>query len=286
MDERRLGGMAVVVGFIGTGSMGSVLIHALLRSNALKPEELMIHNRTTIKAEAVAEYYPGIKVSCSPVETAVSSDILFLCVKPFEFINVLDKISIFLRRDQMLVSITSPVVISQLEAVVACKVAKVIPSLTNYEKSGATLCMYGERMGDKDKELLESLLCHISTPIRINEQFARVSSDISSIGPAFVAYFVEQLVDAAVEVTGITRQEANRLAGEMVLGTGLLLTSGGFTPHALQERISVPGGITAKALALLRIETEGLFEQIIRTTHVKFEEDLEAIEEMFAKRKM
>ena len=276
----------MVVGFIGTGSMGSVLVHAFVRSNALKPEELMIHNRTTRKAELLAELYPGIRVSCSPVETAVSSDILFLCVKPLEFKNVLEKISIFLRRDQVLVSVTSPVMIRQLEDAVSCKVAKVIPSLTNYERSGATLCMYGDRMNDRDKDLLESLLCHISTPIRIQEQFARVSSDISSIGPAFIAFFVEQLVEASVKVAGISRAEANRLAGEMVLGTGLLLTSGGFTPEALQQRISVPGGITAKALELMRTETEGLFEQVIQATHRKFDEDLIHVETMLSKSKL
>jgi competence protein ComER len=272
----------VVVGFIGTGSMGATLIHAFVRSNALKPEAIIIHNRTTKKADELAAQYPGMRVSCSLIETAVSSDILFICVKPFEYKNVLDKIQMFMRREQILISITSPVFIRQLEKTVSCKIAKVIPSLTNYECSGATLCMYGERLTDKDKELIETLLCHISTPIRIQEQLVRVSSDISSIGPAFIAFFIAQLVEAAVEETGINHAEASRLASEMVLGTGLLLTSGGFTAASLQERISVPGGITAKALHAMRQETEGLFGRVIRTTHAKFEEDVAMVDVMMS----
>lgn len=264
----------MTVGVIGTGNMGSVLIDAMLRAGALEPESLMIHNRTTAKAQAIANRWPGINVSCSPVETAVTSDILFLCVKPMEFRPVLDKIALFLRREQILVSITSPVMIRRLEQAVACKVAKVIPSLTNHERSGATLCMYGERMTERDREKLESLLASISVPVRIDERHVRASSDLTSIGPAFLALFVEQLVDAAVKRSGMPRPDAERLAGEMVLGTGLLLTSGGFSLGGIQQKISVPGGITAQALDVLRTKTEGLFDDILAATHRKFGEDV------------
>jgi len=281
-STNKVGGINMVIGFIGTGSMGSVLVHALVRSNAVKPEDLIIHNRTSRKAEALAELNPGIRISHSMIETAVSSDLLFLCVKPLEYKSVLDKIALFMRREQLLISITSPVMIRHLEDAVSCKVAKVIPSLTNYVRSGATLCMYGKRMTDPDIQLVESLLRHISTPIRISESVARVSSDISSVGPAFIAFFVEQLIDAACQLTEISRLEATHLASEMVAGAGQLLTIGGFTPQSLQERISVPGGITERALQLLRDQTNGLFEQVIRATHDKFNEDVTKVEAMLS----
>lgn len=270
------------VGFIGTGSMGSVLIQAFIKSNALKPEQILITNRTIEKAKLLVEMYPGIQLSDSIQEITVHSDILFLCVKPLEYGALLDAIAPYGRMEQIIVSITSPILIRHLEARLPCKIAKIIPSITNYERSGATLCMYGSLMSDKDKELLESLLCHISAPVRIDERHARVTSDISSIGPAFMAFFVEQLVQSAVEFTGISRDEANRLAGEMLLGTGLLLTSGGFSPETLQQRVSVPGGITAKALQLLLYRTEGVFLDVIKATHAKYDEDLIKVEEMMS----
>ena len=104
--------------------------------------------------------------------------------------------------------------------------------------------------------------------------------DISSIGPAFMSFFLQQFIESAVDYTDIPHEEATRLAGEMLLGTGLLLTSGGFSPAALQNRVSVPGGITAKALQLLHDETQGVFLDVIKATHAKFEEDLTKVEEM------
>jgi competence protein ComER len=268
------------VGFIGTGNMGGVLVHAFIKSNALKPEQILITNRTIKKAEQLADIYPGIQLSRSVTQLAVQCNILFICVKPLEYQSLLDIIAPHVRPEQIIISITSPVLIRHLEGKLPCKIAKIIPSITNYERSGATLCMYGSLITERDKALLESLLCHISTPVRIEERHARVNSDISSIGPAFMAFFVEQLVQAAVEITGISRSAANRLAGEMLLGTGLLLTSGGYSPETLQQRVCVPGGITAKALELLLHRTEGVFLDVIRTTHAKYEEDLNKVEEM------
>ena len=61
-----------------------------------------------------------------------------------------------------------------------------------------------------------------------------------------MACLLQRFVDAAVEETGIPREEALRVASEMFYGTGQLLTKGGMTPEALQARVAVPGGITAK----------------------------------------
>lgn len=262
------------VGFIGTGTMGSLLIEALVTSGALDPSQIVISNRTFAKAKALANRYPGIRAEPLNANAAIGSDIIFLCVKPFEFKKVVDDLLPVIKPGQLLVSITSPVLISHLEEVLPCKIAKVIPSITNYVWSGATLCIYGSRVDSADSSQLESLLAYISEPLPIDEPYTRVVSDISSCGPAFISFLLEQFVDAAVDETGIERDEALRLASAMLLGTGLLLTEGGMTPAQVQDRVAVPGGITAKALHLLRCETDGVFNRLIRTTHAKFDEDV------------
>jgi competence protein ComER len=140
--------------------------------------------------------------------------------------------------------------------------------------------MYGASMNDEDKEKLERLLANISTPVRISERHARISSDLSSCGPAFLAFFLQKFIDAAVEETGIPREQAARLACEMLLGTGKLLTQAGFTPQTLQEKVAVPGGITAEGLRMMADELQGTFHRLIRTTHGKYAEDLEKVEIM------
>lgn len=268
------------VGFIGTGSMGTILIEAFIQSGALQPDEITASNRTRAKVERLAARYPGLCAAESNLDVVLDSDIVFMCVKPIEYKRVLDEIRDSAPASLIVVSITSPVLIKHLEEQLPCKIAKVIPSITNFKCSGASLTMYSNRMTATDRDLLDTLLRKISTPLPIDEAYTRVTSDLSSCGPAFMSFFLQQFVDAAVAETGIPRDQATQLASEMLLGTGMLLTCGGFTPESLQQRVSVPGGITAEALKMLKAETDGVFNQLIRTTHAKYDEDLEKVESM------
>ncbi len=267
-------------GFIGTGSMGSILIEALIRSESLRADSITISNRTKSKALDLADKFPGLSFAESNQEVVRSSEIVFICVKPLEYKKVIDEIQPELTPQQIVVSITSPVLIRHLEAKLPCKIAKMIPSITNYQLSGASLCMYGSRMSEADCDSLEALLKPISKPIRISEEFTRVISDLSSCGPAFLSFFMQKFIEAAVLKTGIPETEATALASEMLLGTGKLLTSGEFSPESLKQRVSVPGGITAEALKILEVNLEGVFEQLIETTHAKYHEDVEKIEHL------
>lgn len=124
-------------------------------------------------------------------------------------------------------------------------------------------------------------MSHIGTPVEIYEHHTRISSDFSSCGPAFLSYFIERWIEAAADATGIDRMLAGKLAGEMLLGTGKLLTEGEFTPQELQDRVAVPGGITAEALNHLRCSLDGVFERLIATTHGKYDEDVAKLDSLF-----
>ncbi|RAP76756.1 late competence protein ComER [Paenibacillus montanisoli] len=265
------------VGFIGIGSMGSLLIDTFIGSGALKPSQITASNRTFSKALCLADRHPGLQAVPSNRDAVINQDLVFLCIKPMEFKTVIDQIRDVVQPQQLIISITSPVMIEQLEESLPCKIAKVIPSITNYMCSGVSLCMYGDRMTDADKIRLTGLLSYISEPLPIDEQHTRVVSDLSSCGPAIMAYLLQRFIDAAVEETGIPHEQARIVASEMLLGTGQLLTAGGMTPEELQNRVAVPGGITAQALALLNHELDGIFNRLIRTTHTKYREDLDRV---------
>lgn len=271
------------IGFIGAGSMGSLLIESFIMAEAIEPDQIKVSNRTIGKAQALAYKYPGIQVESNNINVVHDTEIVFLCIKPHEFATVISEIKPYVQEEQLIVSITSPVLISHLEAELKCRVAKVIPSITNKMWSGATLCIYGDQIEEHDQIKLENLLSYISEPIKIEESFTRIVSDISSCGPAFFAFLLQQFIDAAVAETGISREGAMTIAGNMLLGTGLLLTEGGMTTEDIQQRVAVPGGITAKALQLLSSETTGIFNALIRTTHAKYYEDLEKVNETFNK---
>ena len=269
------------VGFIGTGSMGSILIEALIVSKALNPEQILAANRSRDKVLKLADRFPAIQVAYDNGEIARECEIVFICVKPHEYKRVIEDIRPFAHEQQIVVSITSPVLIKHLEDQLPCKIAKIIPSITNYALSGASLCMYSERMNTKDRHKLETMLSKMSKPHHIEERFTRITSDLSSCGPAFLCYFTEQFVKAAVEMTGISQNEANKLVCDMMYGTAKLLKEKDFTPASLQERVRVPGGITAEGLDLMQSYMNGMFVRLIHATHDKYNNDLAKVESLF-----
>jgi competence protein ComER len=268
------------LGFIGTGSMGSILIESFLTSKALLPNQMIASNRSPDKLMRLLEKYPGLKMAKTNSQTVQESDMIFLCVKPLEYKRVLDEIQSFLKDDQLLVSITSPVLISDLEKVVSCKVAKMIPSITNYVQAGASLLMFGTRCSAEDKDTLFHLVEKISHPILIDESITRVSSDIVSCGPAFFSYLLQQFISAAVNETQISENEAVFLTTEMIIGVAELISKGPFSLQTLQQRVCVPGGITWEGLKALQ-NAEQEFSELYRNTNEKFREDLQEVRHMF-----
>ena len=268
------------VGFIGTGNMGSILVEAFLAVNALRPDQIIASNRTREKVLALQERYPGLTAAEDNVHTVQDSELIFLCVKPLEFKRVIDNIHPFLHANQLVISITSPVLIEDLEKQLPCKIAKVIPSITNSVAAGASLMMFGSRCQEKDRKLIRDLFSQISRPLEIQESKTRVSSDIVSCGPAFMSYLLQQFIEAAVEETGISREEATFLTSEMVIGLAALISRGPYDLPTLQQKVCVPGGITGAGILALE-QIGDTFNHVFKNTHRKYDEDLKEVSYMF-----
>jgi competence protein ComER len=106
----------------------------------------------------------------------------------------------------------------------------------------------------------------------------RVASDITSCGPAFLSYILQQMINDAVSETGVSQEAATYLTTQMFIGMADLLKADIFTLPSLQERVCVPGGITGEGLTALQNGIPGIFADVFRRTHAKFAEDQEQTE--------
>ncbi|MBD1382076.1 late competence protein ComER [Metabacillus arenae] len=272
-------------GFIGTGNMGRILIEAFLEAEILKPSSMFITNRTIDKAIKIKKTYPSINIVENHEELAGQSKILFICVKPLDIHPLLDRLRPQLTKEHCIVSITSPFSVTQLERLVNCQVARVIPSITNRALAGVSLITYGNRCSQSIRKDIEGLFEAISTPIKIEEDVTRISSDIVSCGPAFLSYILQQFIDAAVKETRISRGQAIQLTSEMVIGLGKLLEKEIYTLPTLQDKVCVKGGVTGEGIKVLESEIGDMFEKLFQSTHAKYYEDIKEINEQFESHK-
>jgi competence protein ComER len=269
------------LGFIGTGNMGKILIHAFLESKAIKPSHLFIHNRTKAKAERIKLSYPEVEVLETPSDVVKQADIIFICVKPLDIQPLLAEISHQLTRDKCIVSITSPISTDQLESEVSCNVVRVIPSITNRALAGISLVTYGVSCDHLYREVIERLMSNISTPILIDDSITRVSSDIVSCGPAFFSFLLQRFIEGATNVTAISKEQATELASGMIVGMGKLIEKEIFTLPTLQEKVCVKGGVTGEGIKAMEEDIGKMFEHLFQKTHEKYDEDKEHVKKQF-----
>jgi competence protein ComER len=270
------------IGIIGTGNMGRILVEAMIDGKAISPSSMMITNRTKSKAFSLKNKYREIRIGANPGEVAAESDLVFVCVKPLDVFKVLDEIKPHLSPNKCLVTITSPISTSQIEKIVSCSTARVIPSITNRALSGVSLITYGDKCSDHWKIKVEKLVTKIGVPLHIDEKITRAASDIVSCGPAFFSYLLQSFIQAAVKETEIDENAATIMASEMIVGLGELLKQGHYTLASLQEKVCVKGGITGEGIKVLDNELGDVFEHLFQATQAKFKEDLDKVETQFS----
>lgn len=269
------------IGIIGTGNMGRILTEALMDGKAVSPASMTITNRTIAKALDIKKEYKDVNVAENGRQVAENSSLIFICVKPHDIHKVIKDISPFLSKEKCIVSITSPISVDQLESVAPCSVARAIPSITNRALSGVSLLSFGKKCDEEWKNILQNLFETISTPVHIDENITRVSSDIVSCGPAFFAYLTQRFIQAAVKETEIDEKTATILAEQMLIGMGDLMKKGFYTLPTLQDKVCVKGGITGEGIKVLEERLGDVFEHLFQATHAKFNEDLAQVKEHY-----
>ncbi len=257
--------------------MGTILIESFINGKAVKQEQLFITNRTLEKAYNIQKRYPDIHVMATNEEVAKHATIVFICTKPLHMPAVLKELRPHLTDDHCIVSITSPISVQQLESLVPCHVIRVIPSITNRALAGSSLITVSERCANAYRATIEQLFRSISRPIYIDEPITRIASDLTSCGPAFFSYLIQKFIDAAVQQTSITKEQATTLATDMIIGLGALLEQQLYTLPTLQEKVCVKGGITGAGIDVLEKEVGDLFVHIFQKTHEKFDEEKEKV---------
>lgn len=238
-------------GFVGIGSMGGMLLRALLRSRALMPGHVWAANRSRAKLDALRAEFPGVHAGTNR-DVAAACDLIFLCLKPADTAAVLTEMDQDLRAGQLVVTLASLITLSSLEERLPCRAAKLIPSITQESGSGVALLEFGSRATAQDRALLQNLLAGICRPVLMPETLMRIAADLVSCGPAFLAYLLESLAESTVEDhPELTLDTARGLVCEMASATMRLMSETGMTPQELIQRVAVSGGNTALGIEVL-----------------------------------
>nr|WP_321350561.1 NAD(P)-binding domain-containing protein [uncultured Methanoregula sp.] len=259
-------------GFIGTGSMGSMLIRQFILAGVAQPGEIVACSRQGASARAVAEK-TGIAVRDTPQEVAQDAEVLFLCVRPLEIKGVLADLQNSLSDRTLLVSIASSVTIADLSGWTGpgVRCVRMLPSVTAEEHAGISLVAWGPGVTEGDKELIFSLFSAIGTPVEIEERHFEIYGDLTSCAPALISAMMQEFALSAVRKEGVSPALAAYLVQQTLIGTAWLLDRDDMGFDKLIGRVATKGGITEEGVTVLRNRLPVVYQELLDATHKKHE---------------
>lgn len=239
-----------VVGFIGTGNMGSAIARAAGKSNQV--DRLLLANRSPEKAERLAKELGG-EVSDNR-QVAANADVLFLAVKPQYLLGMFDGIRDVLeaRKDRfIIVSMVAGWTLDRLTRELGVfPFVRIMPDIPAQVGAGITLVCPGKGITEEEKALVLDLLDGSGLVSELDEKQLDAANGVTGCGPAFAAMFVEALADGAV-ACGLPRQRALEYAAMMVKGSAELLLQENMHPAVLKDKVCSPGGSTIQGVRKL-----------------------------------
>jgi len=264
-------------GFIGIGSMGGMLVHGLLGRGALAPESVWAANRSQAKLDMLAAEFQGIH-RVGARELAAQCDLIFLCLSAADTADVLARMDPELSSGQMLLTTAGNISLKALEDRVPCRVARLIPSITQEIGAGIALLMYGSRVTAEDSTRLENLLGSISRVVVIPETVARPAIGLTSGGPAMLAYVLQSLAEEAIRNNSeLSPELARKLVLETAGATTRLVSEANMTTEEIIRRVALPGGMTALAIETLSRFVPQAWRSVFRETSERANKACESV---------
>lgn len=235
------------VGILGLGTLGRTLALGLRSHDGVSA----IAATTRTSRETPSEL-PCVRMLASNAELARWSDVLVLCVKPFQVEGVLREIAPELRESLLLVSTVASVRIESLATWAQWRVpiVRAMPNMPCRIGSGMTVLAAGTDVAEEEVALVTSLFEALGRVAAVNEDLMDAATGLSACGPAYVYLMIEALSEAGVKL-GIPRRTATLLVAQTLLGSAKLLLESGLHPAALRDEVTTPAGCTVEALMVL-----------------------------------
>lgn len=253
MSERKLG-------FLGCGNMAECIMAGLLKSSAVRPENVYVCNRTASTNERLVATYNVKSVPAG--ELASTADILFLGVKPYGVASMLDTIKEQLTPKTIVVSMAAGVPISTIQnhCPPSTKVIRVMPNVPSFVGEGVTSVSCNSCVTPEEEAYVVELFSSVGKAFVVAESAIHGVVGVAGSSPAYVFMFLEALSDGAVR-GGVPRALSYEMAAQAVLGAAKMLQESGKSPAALKDMVCSPGGTTIEAVRYL--EKGGLRSAVI-----------------------
>ena len=227
---------------VGGGRMGEALLGGLLAAGRAA-DELAVAEVSAARRAELAAAHPGVAVVEAPIAAAGA----VLAVKPGD---VTDAARAAVEAGcERILSVAAGVTTRAIEEAVGSDlpVVRAMPNTPALIGAGAAAITPGSAAGEESLSWAEEILGAVGVVVRVPETALDAVTGLSGSGPAYVFLVAEAMAEAGV-LAGLSRDVAETLAFETLLGSARLILEGDMSPSALKAAVTSPGGTTAAGL--------------------------------------
>lgn len=233
---------------IGGGNMGLTYAEGMSKSSLLSRHKLMIYDKSpdlilSLRKVEYFDVYDDIE-ECLP-----KADVVFIAVKPYHCESLFNEIKPLMNDEQIVVSIMAGVTIEYIQNGLGVqKVVRAMPNLPAQVGRGVTSYTEAKEVSRVELIMIRTLLDTTGESIKVeNENFIDASTGISGSGPAYVFYFMQSMLEAALKM-GFSKNDSKVLVSETFGGAIELFNQSDLSPDTWMDRVASKGGTTRAAL--------------------------------------
>ena len=254
--------------FIGGGNMGEAMLSALISKGIAGKNDITVSEPMEARRQQLAGQY-GVKVTVGNPGAITGADVVIFAVKPQVLPAVIGELTGRLKPGQLLLSIIAGARIETLRNGLNHKaIVRSMPNTPAQIGEGVTVWTATQEVTAAQKKLAAGILGAMGKEIYADdERYLDMATAVSGSGPAYLFYFVESFIDAAIAI-GWSPELAKELEMGTVLGAAHLLQKSDKEAADLRRAVTSPGGTTAAALnALDEAKFRELMVRAIRAAH-------------------
>ena len=254
------------IGFIGAGNMTQALIKGMIDSKEIKPDHILVSNRTEGKLIKLTEQYQ-IQTRSHNQEIITECDIVIIAVKPQDFAIALDGLSGQFNENQIVISLAAGIPFDSLQQQIpAGRLVRLMPNTPALIGRGVIGYLSLDETDVFVSDIMEDLFSNLGYIFKVeNEEQLDTLMISCSSGTGFVFELMMYWQDW-IEERGFSPEVSRKMTVETFIGASLLAAqSSHIHIEELQSRVTSKKGVTAAGLSSMR-ELE-----IERTLRISFE---------------
>ncbi len=243
------------LGFIGGGNMAEAIIKGLISAGFVEAKSIIVSDVISERLDFLHSEYK-VKITSDNRELVEKSDILILAVKPQVIKKVIENIRDLIDAKKLLVSVAAGVPIATILTVLKAgqdrkyNIVRTMPNTPALVQEGVTAIASGEDVSKVDVQIAHRLFEAVGKTVDVDEIHLDAVTGLSGSGPAYIFMIIEALSDAGVKM-GLSRDVANTLTIQTVLGSAKLAWESKKHPGELKDMVTSPGGTTISGLHTL-----------------------------------